>query len=176
MDKNFRDLDIKKELKTEAIFFLVLFVIMGAIFFITRFNMSKAQHKIDKFETLAIGNTYSGFDSIMIDMASERYIITFIDNEMLNYLRTDSNYYLDNDNKFKFKPNTIYEEMTVPYEFRATPMGKIVLAFENHTYYIRVNADGDIYIDFRSEPFSEQVDMVLKEVFRFINALKRMIF
>ena len=49
-------------------------------------------------------------------------------------------------------------------------MGKIVLIFENHIYYVKFNADGDIYIDFKNEPFSEKVDIILKEISHFINA------
>lgn len=172
MDNNFQDLDIKKEIRTEIIFFLVLFAIMGVTFLITKYNINKAQHKIDKIEDLIIGTTDSGCDSGMLNMASERYIVTFIDNRVLNYKRTDSNYYFDDNNKLHFEPNTIYEDMTVPYEFNPTAMGKIVLTFGDHIYYIKFNVDGDMYIDFRSEPFSEQVDMVLKEVSRFINAFR----
>lgn len=172
MDNNFQDLDIKKEMRTEIIFFLVLFAIMGVIFLITKYNMNKAQHKIDKFEDLIIGTTNSGYDSKMLNMASKRYIITFMDNKMLNYKQTDSNYYLDDNNKIYFEPNIIYEDMTVPYEFKPTAMGKIVLTFEEHIYYIKFNVDNDIYIDFRSEPFSEKIDMMLKEVARFINAFR----
>lgn len=36
-------------------------------------------------------------------------------------------------------------KLFVPYEFKPTAMGKIVLIFENHIYYVKFNADGDIY-------------------------------
>ena len=170
MDNKLQDFDIKKEIRTEIIFFVILFCIIGTTFLITKYKMNKAQLKIDNFKNLIIGTTYSGIDSILLNRATERYTIIFTDDKILNYRRTDSNYYFDDNNKIHFNPNVIYEDIFVPYEFKPTAMGKIVLIFENHIYYVKFNADGDIYIDFKNEPFSEKVDIILKEISHFINA------
>ncbi len=82
MDNKLQNFDIKKEIRTEIIFFVILFCIIGTTFLITKYNMNKAQLKIDNFKNIIIGTTYSGIDSILLNKATERYTIILTDDKV----------------------------------------------------------------------------------------------